>query len=428
MANTVGSQSLFRRQSLQARGLAWEGQPTLSHGLPATYTTLASIVLIAAAAGLITFGSYARRVDLQGTVLPNTGLITISAPSSARIESLAVKEGEQVEQGAPLYSLDVDTATKDGGVQQAIANVLLNQREMLIQQLERKPRMTEETKKELSQKIGNLNAQIDQVDIQIKTQEVFFKTISDEYNLFRSLLDRRQASLNEFGSRQQAWMQSQSKLQELESNRIRLKAELNDARYQLANIAITSSDEIDALKFKITEVNEKLTTGEARRSIVIHAPSAGVVTAIVGHPGQQVGAGSPMLKIVPQHTSMQAQLLAPSSAIGLIHQGERVLLRYSAFPYQRFGEYGGTVVTVAHAALTSEEVQTLLSGASALNQSGPFYRVIVEPDSQLVKIYGKNRPLPASMQVQAFVLLDQRPLYQWILQPVYDVARAAHGT
>jgi hypothetical protein len=32
------------------------------------------------------------------------------------------------------------------------------------------------------------------------------------------------------------------------------------------------------------------------------------------------------------------------------------------------------------------------------------------------------------MQVQAFVLLDQRPLYQWILQPVYDLARAAHGT
>jgi membrane fusion protein len=428
MANTVGSQRLFRQQSLRARELAWEGQPALALGLPATFTTLASIVLIAATAALIMFGSYARRVDLQGTVLPDSGLITISAPSSGWIESLAVKEGEPVEQGTPLYSLDVDTATKGGGVQQAIANVLLNLREMLIQQIERKTRMSEETKKELEQKIGNLNAQIDQVDIQLKTQQGFFKTINDEYNLFRSLLDRRQASLNEFGSRQQAWMQSQSKLQELESNKIRLKAELNDAQYQLATIAITSIDEIDALKAKISEINEKLATGEARRSIVIRASGAGVATAIVGHPGQAIGAGSPMLKIVPQHTSMQAQLLAPSSAIGFIHQGERVLLRYSAFPYQKFGEYGGTVVTVSHAALTSDEVQTLLAGASATNQSGPFYRVIVEPDSPSVKIDGEDRPLPASMQVQAFVLLDQRPLYQWILQPVYDLARAAHGT
>jgi membrane fusion protein len=288
--------------------------------------------------------------------------------------------------------------------------------------------MSEETKKELELKIVNIKAQLDQIHLQMTTQQGFFKIIYDEYNLFRALLERRQASLNEFGSRQQAWMQSQSKLQELESNKIRLRTELNDAQYQLTNTAITSIDEIDALKAKISDINEKLATGEARRSIVIRAPGAGVVTAIMGHPGQAVSAGSPMLKIVPQDASMQAQLLAPSSAIGFIRRGERVLLRYSAFPYQKFGEYGGTVVTVSHAALTSDEVQTLLAGASAANQSGPFYRVIVEPDSPSVKIDGADRPLPASMQVQAFVLLDQRPLYQWILQPVYDIARAAHGT
>jgi membrane fusion protein len=134
-----------------------------------------------------------------------------------------------------------------------------------------------------------------------------------------------------------------------------------------------------------------------------------------------------MLKIVPQHTSMQAELLAPSNAIGFVHEGERVLLRYSAFPYQKFGEYWGTVVTVSHAALSPDQVQGLLAGASPVNQTGPFYRVIVKPDSQVVNIYGEDHTLPASMQVQAYALLDQRPLYQWIFQPLYDIARAAHG-
>jgi membrane fusion protein len=135
-----------------------------------------------------------------------------------------------------------------------------------------------------------------------------------------------------------------------------------------------------------------------------------------------------MLKIVPQHTSMQAHLLAPSSAIGFIQQGQRVLLRYSAFPYQKFGEFDGTVVSVSHAALSPDEVQGLLSGSPPINQAGPFYRVIAEPDNQSVSIYGETRPLPASMQVQAYALLDRRPLYQWILGPLYDLARAAHGT
>src|SRR5438270_3375970 len=339
MANVTASQRrLFRQQSLRAGGLEWQGRPALPLGLPAAFTTFASIALAAATAALVTFGSYARRVDLQGTVLPNTGLITISAPTPGWIESLAVKEGESVEQGRPLYTLDVDTATKDGTVQQLINNVLVAERQMLTEQIDRKARMSEETQKQLQQKIANLNAQIDQLGAQITTQQGFFKTIGDEYNLFRTLLERRQASLNEFDTRQQSWMQAQSKLQELESSMLRLKGELSDAQYQLATNGITTNDEIDALKAKISEINEKLATGEARRSIEIRAPGAGVVTAIVGHPGQVVGTGAPMLQIVPQHTSMRAELLAPSSAIGFVAEGERVLVRYSAFPYQQFGQ------------------------------------------------------------------------------------------
>jgi membrane fusion protein len=429
MANpTTAQQGLFREQSLRARDLAWQGRPALTLGWPAAFTTFAAAALVVATAALVIFGNYARRVDLQGTVLPNTGLITVFAPSAGRIESLAVEEGEQVDRGTALYTIDVDTATKDGTVQQLINNVLVAERELLTEQIDRKSRMSEETQKQLRQKINNLDAQIDHLAEQIVTQQGFFKTISDEYNMFRGLLEQRRVSLNEYDARQQAWMQAQSKLQELESNRLRLSGELSDAQYQLATNGITTSDEIDALRAKISEINEKLATGEARRSIEVRAPSAGIVTAIVGHPGQVAGTATPMLKIVPRHTSMQAELLAPSSAIGFIAKGERVLLRYSAFPYQKFGEYLGTVATVSHAALSPDEVQGLLAGAAPVNQTGPFYRVIVEPDSQSIEINGEDHPLPASMQVQAYVLLDRRPLYQWILEPLYDIARAAHAT
>src|SRR4029077_18186475 len=123
------------------------------------------------------------------------------------------------------------------------------------------------------------------------------------------------------------------------------------AQYQLATIAISTADEIDALKNKILDIDEKLAKSEARRSIEIRAPEAGVVTAIVGHPGQLVGSGAPMLKIVPERATMHAELLAPSSAIAFIYEGERVMLRYSAFPYQKFGEHWGTVVSISQAAL-----------------------------------------------------------------------------
>jgi membrane fusion protein len=429
---------LFRPESLRARELAWQGQPALVVGVPAAFTSFASVALAAAIAALITFGSYARRVDMEGTVLPSAGLMAISSPSAGWIAALAVREGEAVEKGTLLYTLDLDTATKDGSTQQQIINTQTAVREMLTQEVDRKIRMSEETRKQLREKIENLKVQIDQLGGQITMHQGFFKTITKSYNLFLGLVERHQASLNEMESREQAWMQSQSKLQELESSKLRLIGELNDAQYQLAAIAISTADEIDALKTRILDIEEKLANTEARRSIEIRAPEAGVVTAIVGHPGQAVSTGSPMLKIVPQPAIMHAELLAPSSAIGFIHQSDRVLLRYSAFPYQKFGEYWGTVVTVSDAALTPEEVQSLLSGArpttqglpvgvSPTKQTGPFYRVIVKPDNQFVSVYGEERKLPASMQVQAYALLDRRPLYQWILEPLYDIGRAAHG-
>jgi membrane fusion protein len=420
--------SLFRPESFRARELAWQGRAALALGLPTAFTTFSSVALAAATAALITFGGYSRRVDMEGAVLPSAGLIAISSPSPGWIAALAVREGEAVERGALLYTLDLDTATKDGRTQQQIINAQTAAREMLTQQIGRKTRMSEETQKELRQKIENLKVQIDQLGGQVAMQQGFFKIINKEYNLFLGLVERRQASLNELDSRQQAWMQSQSKLQELESSKLRLKGELNDAQYQLATIAISTADEIDALKNKILDIDEKLANSEARRSIEIRAPEAGVVTAIVGHPGQVVGSGAPMLKIVPERATMHAELLAPSSAIGFIHEGERVLLRYSAFPYQKFGEYGGTVARVSQAALKPDEVEGLRAGAAPLKQTGPFYRVIVSPDSQFVKIYGEERMLPASMQVQAYALLDRQALYEWILDPLYDIGRAAHGT
>src|SRR5207248_1706068 len=129
MAETsTGQHTLFRLQSLQSRAHAWQGRPSIVLASPATLTTggaVAGAMTVALMfAALIIFGGCARRVDLQGTVLPSSGLVSIAAPTSGRIESLAVMDGSPVSQGDLLYTLDVDTATKAGAVQHIVAEVL----------------------------------------------------------------------------------------------------------------------------------------------------------------------------------------------------------------------------------------------------------------------------------------------------------------
>jgi membrane fusion protein len=428
MTNTeAAAPRLFRRESLRARELAWQGRPAVALGLPAAFTSISSIVLAAAIVALITLGAYSRRVDMEGTVLPSTGVVAITASSPGRIESLAAQEGQAVKKGDPLYTVDVDTVTKDGGIQQRIIDAQTGERHMLEQEIERKTRMNNETEKELRQKIEILKVQIVQVGDQITVQQGIVKKISNEYSQFAALVERHVVALNELNTRQQTWMQALSRLQDLENNKSRLEAELKDAQSQLATTTHTRSDEIDALRAKILEINEKLANSEARRLIEIRAPEDGVVTAILAHPGQTIGAGSPMLKIVPRHAPMQAELLAPSNAVGFIREGGRVLLRYSAFPYQKFGEYWGTVVSVSRAAMNAEEVKTLLAGAAPSKQSGPYFRVVVNPDNQKVAIYGEEHGLPAGMQVHAYALLERRKLYEWAIEPLYDLGRGARG-
>jgi membrane fusion protein len=425
--NNARTYRLFRPESLLAGELAWQGRPALALGLPAAFTSISAAAVVAAAVALITLGGYTRRVDMEGTVLPNTGVIAISVPSPGRIEALAVQEGDAVKKGAPLYTMDVDIVTKDGGIQQRIIEAQTSERGMLAHEIERKTRINEETEKELRQKIETTKLQIDQVGSQILVQQGFVAKVNDDYRQFASLIERHIVSANELQARQQAWIQATARLQDIESSKLRLQGELTAAQYQLDSSVHTRGDEIDALKSKILEIDEKLANSEAHRLIEIRAPEDGVVTAILAHPGQTVGTGSSMLKIVPQNAPMQAELLAPSSAVGFIHKGGRVLLRYSAYPYQKFGEYWGTVVSVSRTVLNAEEVKNLLAGAPPSQQNGPFYHVVVEPDTQTVNIYGEELTLAAGMQVRAYALLERRQLYEWMLEPLYDIRRATRG-
>jgi membrane fusion protein len=420
--------ALFRTESLRERQLAWQGRPAVALRFPTLFVTLVSVAIAAATAALITFGGYARRVDMEGAVLPNAGVIEISALSPGRIKALAVKEGETVHKQALLYTIDVDTATKDGGMQQQIIDTLNAERQMLTQEIDRKTQMSQQGKDQLQQKIEAIKTEISKVGAQITVQQTVIKQVSDEYLKFSRLVQQRLVSLDELNIRYQNWMQALARLEDVESGKLRLEGELKDAESQLTTTTQARSDEIDTLKSRSLEINEKLATSEAHQTIEIRAPIDGVVTTIVAYPGQTVAAGGPMLKIVPRHAPMEAELLAPSNAIGFIREGRRVRLRYSAFPYQKYGEYWGTITSVSRAAMSVDEVRGLLDGAPPKNQNGPFYRILVAPDSQALSINGEEHSLPAGMEVEAYALLDRRPLYQWILEPLYEIGRAAHGS
>jgi membrane fusion protein len=166
----------------------------------------------------------------------------------------------------------------------------------------------------------------------------------------------------------------------------------------------------------VAELERALAGGEresaendVRRATTVTAPQPGTVTGLSADVGQSVQAGAVLARIVPNEPKLAAELFAPSRAVGFVTVGDEVRLRYSAFPYQKFGHARGTVTSVSAATI---------AGDAALGVE-PVYRVAVALESQTVTAYGLPRPLLPGMAVEADVLSERRRLYEWVLEPLY---------
>jgi membrane fusion protein len=117
---------------------------------------------------------------------------------------------------------------------------------------------------------------------------------------------------------------------------------------------------------------------------------------------------------------LQAELWLPTRAAGFLETGNRVVLRYPAFPYQKFGRHSGRVVEISRSATAPSELTSLLG--RPVNE--PFYRVLVQLDAQKVNAYGRAEALKPGMTVNADILLERRRLIEWLLEPIYSVRRS----
>ena len=400
--------------------MVWLGRPAVALGLPAALSSIASVLMAAAAAALVTLGSYSRRIDLHGLILPSAGLMQVSSPAAGWVQSMLVRDGQAVAAGTPLYLVNTDTANSTGNTQQQILVALASQRAILVDQIARRIELRNLQDATLRRKIENLQAQVRQMDAELAMQDEFVGRVAKNFEDFTRFSKQRLAPLHDVLAQEGNWMRAKDEVERRKSDALGVQGQLIEAQSQLATNALQIGNEVDAIRAKIAELDQQVATTETRHSIEIRAPGAGSVTAIAIHPGQTVVSGARMLTIVPGEAMMQAELLAPSSAIAFLRPGEQVRLRYSAFPYQRFGQYSGTVTEVSHAALQPEELKSLMPALPLSDQSKTFYRVIVTPDRQEVKISGRPEPLQASMQVDASVLLEKRRLYQWLVHPLYD--------
>jgi membrane fusion protein len=324
-----------------------------------------------------------------------------------------VSDGQTVSQGDVLFVLSSERASSARGeTQTAISRALESRIDRLHAELGQQRIQTRQQQSALEKRRNEIEGQIEQIGAEIA--------------LGQRRVQLAEASAQRYADLRKSNFVSEAQLQEKAADVIDQQSRLRALKLDLATLEgdlrdqpLKARREASTLERSVSEIQQDLAESEARRRIVILAPQAGVVTAIAAEPGQAVATGQPLAAILQTDGRLEAELYAPTKAVGFIQAGTEVLVRYQAFPYQKFGQYRGVVREISRSALQPSEITLPL--ARDPGSTDPLYRIRVSLDSQEVRAYGKAEPLKSGMQLEASLVLEHRKLYEWVIEPLISV-------
>jgi membrane fusion protein len=417
----------FRNEALAHQSQPVYGQITLAQPLNLAVMVTLSVLVGAALVAYVIWGNYTRKVQIQGLLVPTHGVLKIVSAQSGQVVALRVAEGQSVKRGDVLMEISTQRSigheSVDSTVEQQIAEQLALKQRSLESERTRQQELLNTQSSALIRRAGILQAEIAQVDEEIAIQKNRTQIADRNFERHEALVAQNFISAAQLQQHQVEKLEQQSRLQQLQRSRLGLNRELASVHNDQLQAPLRTQAELSTIARGVADITQQLSENSARRSVQIIAPHDGVITGLTAASGTTIAAGVPLASLIPANTQLQAHLFAPSQAVGFIEQGQQVMLRYAAYPYQKFGHQSGKVLQVSKTSLTSSEAASgaaLTTGSS--QNSEPLYRVTVSLDSQTIQTYGKPQPLLAGMSLDASVLQEKRKLWEWVLDPIYSIS------
>jgi len=414
------SQELFRKEALDAQRTSWLGGISLVQPVRFRLLTAAAVTVSLVVALLLYFGTYTYRSRVVGHLVPSEGLVTVLAPAAGVASRVAVTEGDVLDAGDLLAVVTVPRATPvDGDTATAMRRHLQDRRAGLQSAHAAELQLLSARADGLAVQLAATRNELAQIEAGIATRRQRTAIADEVLAQLRRL--RRDGHVSEL----QVTQQESTALEQLGELQL-LRQQATGAQRTIAQLeqalreVPAQRDAVTAqLRRDLALLGQEQVETEARGMLAVSAPVAGVVATQLVKPGQAVQAGQPVAILLPADSRLEAELLVPSRAIGFIEPGDTVLLRYQAFPYQKFGHHRGEVARISRSAINPGE--TLTHRPEVVPGGEPFYRVTVTLAQQAVTAYGRPESLKPGMLLEADVLGERRRLLEWVFEPLYSV-------
>jgi len=414
---------LFRLEAFTSRQANWLGEIVLVKPVSFAVFTIVATFFSAMVVVFFVFGSYTKRITVSGQLVPFSGQIKIRSPQYGLVLERFIEEGQPIKQGDLLFRLSSERYAGDSRpVQAEVSEQLVQRRASLSDELMKIKQLQSEERQSLQSKLSSFRRQLVTLAQQIASQEQLVALATNAADRYQGLMDKGYISMDQLQQRQAELLGQRQTLQGLAREMSTLNQQFVETQHELSGLSSRQENQLAGVQRSLSGVQQELIESEAKRALNITAPQAGVATAILAEPGQTVDSARALMSIVPADSYLQAELYAPSKAIGFINVDDPVRVRYQAYPYQKFGQHHGKVASISKATLSATELANMTGSVPGLGLEGEqFYRIRVDIEAQSVLAYGTPHPLQTGMLVEADILQETRHLYEWVLEPLYSL-------
>ncbi len=392
--------SLFRHAALQASAdpstgpIAWRAPRARLLAAGAVGCVLATLT----GAALLPYG---QTLTVRGVVSAGVRAVLVPSPSAGRIDGLIATD-RAVLRGAVLARLDKRVYSAGEVPRSEVEATRLEQRlEAMIRREKALAALHAREAAELAAKISRWEVVVASAAAQVDLlRERLALTAREDARMARLaanhwisrqvLTERRHARLQLEQSLEAA--ASEQTLAQRERQLVEEAAGVHAARVSLAR-------EEQALA--VADVRAEIGRWRAGMLEAVLAPVAGLVADVMVQAGDSVAAGQPVATLLTAHEQPAVTLALPARGAARVRPGQRVLLRFDAFPASDHGVGVGRIAQVSRAPRPGE--------------SGPLFSAEV----RLVALPSGVQRLPAGTALTADVLFRRKPLWRWLLDPLH---------
>ena len=413
---------LFRREAMEHKSQRFHGTIVLTRTWSYPALTLFLCAILVILLGFTLAAGYSRKETVRGVVAPNRGLIQITAPLYGVVSRVSVVEGQLVQAGDPLFILTGEQTSEKGATQANIQATVSARIAHLRQELAQHDRQATNKLDELDTRKENLRASLAQLDEERAIQQRKVELLREVASRMAELSISGAVTQRVASEKATEHLEQQARLSALSLQRLALLREIASARAASTDLPLASGREASQLRRDIEALKQQADETAARRQRIVRAEQGGRIAGVLTEPGQPVLADQCLASLLPDESKLEVELYAPTRAAGFVRTGTPVLLRYDAFPYQKFGQFRGQVREISFNTITPAQ---LLQLHGQQGGSEPMYRIRVQLDAQALAVPGALLELKPGMQVSATLVLERRSVAEWILEPLLGIS-ASH--